>query len=341
MSELEISKPFAQWKNFGACVLAQQKIGHSKKSAGAICHKIQERAEKGMLYKTADLGSLEVLKGTGNDLIVGGPASWDIIDPANDWVTSKGHQKFMEKLFKLPKEFQNVSIDHTSLIIGKPLLQYPEKNPRYFSHVHEKAPYLISKIRDDDMGYTQEYRKKILNKEYKMYSIRGKALNPQFIQKNGSLVRKVDDIDPIEVAIVKEGMCPMPEIEVLKEKTMMDVSKMSIDELKAKLLSLYGERSKYDRLLYPPAIVASEQAMPIGISDSNEIKTQVVIPDELRAELENKLSVLRIEIYGLEDVLRKKVADTYKTKINTSNSEEIGLPLEWARIENKYFPGRG
>ena len=218
MSEFDVSKPFARWENFGACVLDQRKLGHGEESAKKICGAIKERAEKGMLYKTADLGSLEVLKGTGNDLIVGGPASWDVVDPANDWVTVKAHQSFLTKFFKLNPKYRNVSIDHSSLIIGEPLLQYPDENPRYFSHVHEKGMYLISKIRDDNMEYTKEYRQKILDKEYKMYSIRGKAINPQFIEKNGSKIRKIDDIDPIEVAIVKEGMCPMPKIEVLKEK---------------------------------------------------------------------------------------------------------------------------
>ena len=217
----EIEKPFARWENFAACEREMMDAGHDKDSADKICGSIQARAEKGMLYKS--IGTLEILKSEGNELIVGGPATWDLVDPENDWITPQGMRNFLTKFFKLPEEYRNISIDHESLIIAKALLRYPQENPRYFSHVHEKGMYLISKIRDDDLSYTKQYRQLIKDGVYKMYSIRGKAINPQMIQKDGRTVRKIDDIDPIEVAIVKEGMNPKAgPIEVLKQ---LDIQK--------------------------------------------------------------------------------------------------------------------
>lgn len=214
----EIQKPFARWPDFAACEREMMDTGHDKESADKICGAIQARAEKGMLYKS--LGTLEILKSEGNELIVAGPATWDLVDPENDWITPRGMQNFLTKFFRLPEEYRNISIDHESLIIAKALLRHPQENPRYFSHVHEKGMYLIAKIRDDDLSYTKQYRQLIKDGTYKMYSIRGKAINPQMIEKDGRTVRKIDDIDPIEVAIVKEGMNPKAgPIEVLKEKT--------------------------------------------------------------------------------------------------------------------------
>jgi hypothetical protein len=234
LSITDIGKPFARWESLDACVLDQEAVGHDKESATKICLSIEERAEKGMLYKSAeDFGSLEILKNTGDDLIVGGPASWDIEDPVHDHVTTKGMQRFLEKFFnKVPAEYRNVSIDHGSLIIGKALLKYPSENPRYWSHVHEKGMYLISKIRSDDMPYVNEFRARILGKEYKMYSIRGRVASSNMVKKDdGELERRIDDIDPIEVAIVKEGMCPMPKIEVLKDKELPQTQNKSIRKM--------------------------------------------------------------------------------------------------------------
>ena len=312
----EVSKPFAHWESFSACVVDQRSLGHSEESAKKICGAIQDRAEKGMLYKTAEMDGLEVLKASGNDLIVGGPASWDVVDPANDWVTVKAHQKFMEKFFKLPAKYRNMSIDHTSLIMGEPLLKYPEENPRYFSHVHEKGMYLISKVRDDSLSYVREYRDKILNREYRMYSIRGKALNPEVIQKDGRAVRKIDDIDPIEVAYVREGMCPMPKIEVLKEKTMEKESafleKATKEELEQALLAKYQERDALEAVLYPPMKISSEA--PTGFNDADKPVPPDPALEYARQQLRNKLSILRIEIYGLEEALKQKIIAINKAK---------------------------
>ena len=204
--------------------------GQDEESAGAICHTIEERAEKGMLYKSAD-DEIEILKSDGNDLIVGGPASWDIVDPAKDWVTPQGMHKFLAKFFKMAPEHRNISIDHESIIIGRALLKYPEENPRYFSHVHEKGMFLLAKIRDDGFGWVQDYRNAILSKDYKMFSIRGRAIGATKTLKDGVEVRKIDDIDPIEVGIVKRGMCPMPNIEVLKEKPVKKIDDIVLTKL--------------------------------------------------------------------------------------------------------------
>ncbi len=125
---------------------------------------------------------------------------------------------FLTKYFKLPEQFRNVSIDHTSYIAGKGLLQYPEENPRFFSHVHEKGMYFIAKIRDDNLKRTQHYRQLIKDGIYKMFSINGEAVPDETVVEGNRAIRKIYDIDPFEVAIVKEGMnVKAGPIELLKQ----------------------------------------------------------------------------------------------------------------------------
>jgi hypothetical protein len=194
-----------------------------------------------MLYKIDD--SFSVVKSKEGDMIVVGPASWEVADmeyPTPDYPTIESQQKFLKKLFEMPEEYRNVSIDHQSLIIGKPLLKaIGDDGQSYFSHVHEKGMVLVTKIRGDtNLGWVQKYRDEIQRGVYKMYSIRASntVREPAIIE--GKRVNKVLDMDPIEVAIVKEGMCPKAgPLEVVAKsaegslvKTLEDLSKMTWEE---------------------------------------------------------------------------------------------------------------
>lgn len=205
---------FARWKNIEACKLEQQSIGHTEKAAENICLGVQERIKSGTLFKA--LPSLEILKSEGDDLVVGGIASWEMVDPENDYITTKAMTKFLTKFFALPEEYRNISIDHTNFQIGKALLYYPEDDPKYFSHVHEKGMYLISKIRNDKLARTLKYRSEIRDGLYKMYSISGEPMEHKSVVKDNTVIRQIYDIDPFEVAIVKEGVNPKANFQILK-----------------------------------------------------------------------------------------------------------------------------
>ena len=211
-----VQKPFARWETFDACKLEQMEIGHSEESADKICGDIQERAEKGMLFKS--LPDLEILKGKGGDLIVGGYASWEIVDAENDFVTTEAMVNFLAKFFNLPVEYRNVSGDHTNFQLATALLEYEGEDETFYSHVHEKGMYLIAKVRSDGFKRTRQLRKLVREGVYKAYSISGYASRFKHEQVNGTLIRKIFDIDPYEVAIVKEGMNQKSVMQVLKKK---------------------------------------------------------------------------------------------------------------------------
>lgn len=207
---------FARWENMQECKVEQMKIGHDEKAAETICEGIMERAEKGTLFK--GVKDLEILKGVGEDLVVGGIVSWELVDPQNDYVTTEAMVNFLDKFFKLPPEYHNVTIDHTNFQIGKALLHYPEENPKFFTHVHEKGMYGIVKIRDDTLQRTQYYRHQIKDGIYKMFSIAGDPIRKEYVMEGKEVVRKIYDIDPFEWAIVKEGYNPKANFEILKSK---------------------------------------------------------------------------------------------------------------------------
>ena len=207
----EIQKPFARWQSFEECESEMMSQGHDKTSAGAICASIEHRAEKGMLYKASD--TLEVIKSKDNKMIIYGPASWEVADmdyPIPDYATVKFQIGFLKKLFEMPEEYRNLSIDHQSLIIGKAVQKaIGEDGQIYYSHVHEKGMMLAGEIRGDtNLGWVKKYREDIQKGVYRMFSIRASNATREPAVVEGRKVNKLLDGDPIEVAIVKQGMCP-------------------------------------------------------------------------------------------------------------------------------------
>jgi len=209
---------FARWDNLEACSTEQMQIGHSETDANKICMGIKERADKGILYKS--LPTLEILKSQDDELIVGGPASWECEDYEHDIVTTEAQVNFLTKFFSLPAEYRNISIDHSNFQIAVAIPKWPEEDPKHFSHVHEKGMYLIGKVRSDSLAHSRHYRKLIREGVYKMYSISGKPIRHETVMlENKHLVRKIYDIDPVEVGIVKEGMNQKAgPLELLKQK---------------------------------------------------------------------------------------------------------------------------
>ena len=195
---------FARWNSLDACKLEQRQIGHVDKDAETICMAIKERADKGLLYKSAP--TLDILKSKDGELIVGGAASWECEDYEHDIVTTEAQVNFLTKFFGLPSEYRNIDIDHTHFQIAVAIPKYPEDEPKWFSHVHEKGMYLIGKVRTDNLAHSEHYRRLIRDGVYKMFSISGKPIRFEKTMMDAHAVRKIYDIDPVEVSIVKEGM---------------------------------------------------------------------------------------------------------------------------------------
>ena len=211
--------PFARWESFEACVLEQKETGHSDESARKICGAIQERAEKGELFKQ-DQWELDILskEDVEGDLVVGGYSTWELRDPQNDIVTTQAQVRFLQRLFKLDPEYQNITVKHGDFKIGKPLLTYAGNGHEYFSHVNERGTYLVSKIRNDKLKSTQMFRERILKGELGMYSISGLPIESTEELDGKEVVRKVLDLEPWAVTLCERGVNPKAKVTVISKE---------------------------------------------------------------------------------------------------------------------------
>ena len=216
--------PFARWETFEACKTEMMDTGHDEESAQKICGAIQARAEKGELYK-GETNELIIINKE-DDLVVGGFCTWELQDPQNDVITTQAQVKFLQRLFKLDPEYQNITVKHGDFKVGKPLLKYVnKKGEEYFSHVNEKGTFLISKIRNDTLKSTQLWRDKIINGELGMYSISGLPIEKRDIIQGSEVVRYVDDLEPWAVTLCEKGINPKAKVSVISKETVEPLEK--------------------------------------------------------------------------------------------------------------------
>jgi len=203
--------------------------GHDKESADKICGSIQDRAEKGELYKSCDQTDYDIISKSNQDLIIGGFASWELVDPENDLITTEAQVNYLQKLFKLPVEYRNIMVKHGNYKIGTPLLKYKAADgTEHFSHVNEKGLYLLAKIRNDEFQTTQKWRNKILNGDMSMYSIAGQPLPPIKEEMQGSTsIRTIVDIEPWEITICEKGVNPKANFKVLAKNYLIDIQQLT------------------------------------------------------------------------------------------------------------------
>lgn len=215
--------PFARWETFAACTREMINTGHTEESANNICGSIQARAEKGELYKATDVGLQVLSKANEPDLVVGGWATWELVDPERDIITVQAQSKALQRFFKQAPEFQSITVNHKEFKLAQPILKYVDSTGKeYFSHVNEKGTFLVSKIRDDDQKTTQYYREKVRKGEITGYSISGPPLSFEMIKaEDGQPARRVDDVEYWAITLCEKGVVkavnPKAEVSVISK----------------------------------------------------------------------------------------------------------------------------
>jgi hypothetical protein len=226
---------FARWESFDACCTEMLGYGHSNEAAQSICKGVESRVADGTLYKSRD--KMEIIK-KDKDIYTYGPASWEVMDPEGDFITTEAQQNFLRKLFSVvPERYRNIMDEHDDFQAGVPLLSFTDKDGKqYYSHVHEKGMMLCTKARPDDgLSRTKEVREKLLKGDYTSYSIAGRPVRFESKIEKGSKVTYHYDIDPHEISYCARAMNPAVQglVEVIRKKdevTLINQSDVLIPE---------------------------------------------------------------------------------------------------------------
>ena len=181
-------------------------------------------AEKITLHRAfpSDVEYMEACEALKNDdgdydmMIVGGPASVEVVDREGHLITTDALKKAFKKYMKNFRG-RNVMVMHSDVQVGHALPAYISKSGNIFkSGVDDKGLFFIAELRDDTK-ISGRVRDQIEKGGMKSYSIAGSATQSKQINKSdGSTILQVDDMELAEVTICEKGVNQNAHFELLK-----------------------------------------------------------------------------------------------------------------------------
>jgi len=149
-------------------------------------------------------------------MVVGGPASVEVVDREGHLITTEALKKAFKKYMKNFRG-RNVMVMHSDVQVGHALPAYISKAGNIFkSGVDDKGLFFIAEMRDDTK-ISGRVREQITKGGMKSYSIAGSATQSKQINKSdGSTILQVDDMELAEVTICEKGVNQNAHFELLK-----------------------------------------------------------------------------------------------------------------------------
>ena len=155
--------------------------------------------------------------GVGDDdsLVVGGPASIELVDREGHLITTealgKAFQKYMANF-----RTRNAMVLHSDVQVGWALPAYISKGGQIFkSGVDDQGLFFITELRNDTK-ISQKVAEQINEGKLKSYSIAGSAIKTQTIQKGLQSVMQVDELELAEVTVCEKGVNQGASFDILK-----------------------------------------------------------------------------------------------------------------------------
>ena len=224
----------------------------------------------------------------GDALVVGGPASVEMIDKQKHLITTEALSKAFDDYMINPRT-RNIQIFHTNVQVGWPLPCYINAEGQIFkSGVDEKGLWVITELRDD-ITIAQRVSEEIEKGKIKSYSIAGSATQTRQIEKAYEQYMQVDELQLAEITLCEEGVNQGAHFDILKAdlqetsvkeetldtKTIMNSLRGSLEILESGVVLEKGETDKIVICAEKPNAITDALQLQIRKSISSSIPIEV------------------------------------------------------------------
>ena len=160
-----------------------------------------------------------ILKGIGDDLVVAGYASVEMVDKQGDLIT-RGALKDAFGKFMKADGFRNVQLAHSNIQVGTVIPSYTDSSGRMWkSEVDDTGMFVVIKLRGD-IEKAREVASEIRKGNLRSFSIGGQAF--ERVNKSDATrgdYREIRRMELHEVTICEKGINPEAQFRILKEDT--------------------------------------------------------------------------------------------------------------------------
>ena len=160
-----------------------------------------------------------ILKGIGDDLVVAGYASVEMVDKQGDLITRSALKDAFGKFMKADG-FRNVQLAHSNIQVGSVIPSYTDSSGRLWkSEVDDTGMFVVIKLRGD-IEKAREVASEIRKGNLRSFSIGGQAFERvnKSDQTRGDY-REIRRMELHEVTICEKGINPEAQFRILKEDT--------------------------------------------------------------------------------------------------------------------------
>lgn len=185
-----------------------------------------------------------ILKGIGDDLVVAGYASVEMVDKQGDLITRSALKDAFGNFMKADG-FRNVQLAHSNIQVGTVIPSYTDSSGRLWkSEVDDTGMFVVIKLRGD-IEKAREVASEIRKGNLRSFSIGGQAFERvnKSDQTRGDY-REIRRMELHEVTICEKGINPEAQFRILKEDTTGDTMTNTMSELQSVLERLSKKLDK-------------------------------------------------------------------------------------------------
>lgn len=186
-----------------------------------------------MLTMRRPSSGISILK-SGNDLVIAGYASVELVDKQGDLITRNALNDAFGNFMKSDK-YRNVQLAHSNIQVGEVIDSYVDKNGRMWkSEVDDTGMFVVVKLRND-IEKAREVAAEIRKGNLQGFSIGGQAFKRVRKADNShGEYQEISKMELHEITICEKGINPEAQFRILKEDRTM-TEEQSLMEMMNKL----------------------------------------------------------------------------------------------------------
>ena len=189
-----------------------------------------------MLSVQRPTNGITLLK-SGNDLVVAGYASVELVDKQGDLITRSALKDAFDGFMKGEK-YRNVQLAHSNIQVGEVIDSYIDSNGRMWkSETDDTGLFVVVKLRND-IEKAREVAAEIRKGNLRGFSIGGQAfkrVRKSDMEKGD--YQEISKMELHEVTICEKGINPEAQFRILKEDTNMTDENNDLTEIMSRLES--------------------------------------------------------------------------------------------------------
>ena len=266
---------------------------------------------------------------SGNDLVVAGYASVELVDKQGDLITRSALKDAFDGFMK-GEQYRNVQLAHSNIQVGEVIDSYIDSNGRMWkSETDDTGLFVVVKLRND-IEKAREVAAEIRKGNLRGFSIGGQAfkrVRKSDMEKGD--YQEISKMELHEVTICEKGINPEAQFRILKEDTTMTNENSDLTEIMSRLETRLDAMEKGE---LPPQLrehmkgKGSDEEKKPEKEEGDEMKDEKKDDDKMYMDKGEYSDVISSEYLSwMENTLKSAGVDTDGARFHFDQLEKAQL----------------